>query len=76
MAQRAKLLLALPYAARVVVRPLALSFSVEWLRDVSSCPLSSYLARAFAAAKDEQAGSSRSKAKSKAPGRFQRNYSC
>ena len=52
-----------------------LFFSVEWLRDVSSRPLSSSLARAIAAAKDEQAGPSHAKAKSTAPGHFQRNYS-
>ena len=75
MAQHAKPLLASPCAARVVVRPLTLFFSIEWLRDVSSCPLSSSLTHAIAAAKDGQAGPSRAKAKSTAPGHFQRNYS-
>ena len=75
MSQRAKLLLGSPCAARVVVHPLALFFYVEWVRDVSSCPLSSSLAHAIAAAKDGQTGSSRAKAKSAAPGHFQRNYS-
>ena len=75
MPQHAKPLLALPCAARVVAHPLALFYSVEWLRDVSSYPLSSSLARAIAAAKDEQAGPSHAKAKFAAPGHFQRNYS-
>ena len=69
-AQCAKPLLASPCAARVVVYPLALFFSVEWLPDVSSYPLSSSLARAIAAAKDGQEGLSHSKAKSVAPGHF------
>ena len=76
VAQHAKPLLALPCAARVVAHPLALFYSVEWLRDVSSYPLSSSLARAIAAAKDEQAGPSRAKAKSAVPSHFQCNYSC
>ena len=75
-AQCAKPLLASPCASHVVVRPLPLFFPIEWLRDVSSYPLSSSLVRTIAAAKDEQAGPSRAKAKSTAPGCFQRNYLC
>ena len=70
VAQHAKPLLASPYTTRVVVHPLALFFSVEWLCNISSYPLSSSLARAIAAAKDGQEGLSHSKAKSVAPGHF------
>ena len=75
MPQHAKPLLASPCAACVVARTLTLFFSIEWLCDISSYPLSSSLAHAIATAKDEQVGPNHAKAKSTVPSHFQRNYS-